>query len=287
MDVSSILLSEKVAKVSSDALAVYLLLYADIDKNETVTTKFFKHQNKLVSGFGVQSISQRLGMVPLTVGRALEQLLKCCWVKQLNVDSSPTYQLGEIVNNDVVWFISTNNVKTYHKSVIAKIKACVREKKERVVVRERALPRDVKLDFAEKLVNDIEVQKNPTIRVFNYFKHLYIDKFDTVYIVTEVSDDSEKGYKKAMAMVKTYLRYCDNVYTKAVELLDFVFINWDEIRDELGIVGRPSLDLLSSLKIMKVLRYWKENGIPLEVVEDRVAKRYDHTIAKDVPDAGF
>jgi hypothetical protein len=287
--ISALILSEKIAKVSTDALAIYLLLHSDISENSTVTAKFFKNQQKLISGFSVHSIAQHLGLEQLSVENGLDQLLREGWVKRIKIDKGMAYQLGEITDEaKISWFVNIERKKIHKGSIARQIKGFLDEKKERNNYRRTPeLPRHMKLKLAETLVGQTKLKGNSVISLLEYFRAEYVKKFLVPYEIEEY-DESGREYAKACGMIKRFLQYCNDSYDKAKTIIDFLFSNWEKLETLFDWEGYPNVSFLATKSIVRRLKEYKALGIPeVKKPEDRVAKRFDSVLAKEGPDEGF
>lgn len=291
--------SERLIKLTNDALVVYLVLRTDVELGETDTAKLLKGRGELTSGLSVQSIALKSRLSALTVQRVLNDLERLEWIKICKVAEDTRYNIGLIHEFECVWHVdawlavgkpSVEPDLSTTASVSDMIRGLL---KEREAKREAIVGPPVRLseEGKRRLLHDTigEVSTGNSTKVLKHFEGVYKAKFkDTplgFYSATLHRIDP-----KMYAYAKRVLEWCAGDVDNVCGLISWAFDNWEHLSSVCGLTGKPTFGILSTKGFFEKFMRYREFGLPLEgrvKDKDGVATRADTAKIADAPDVGW
>jgi len=271
--------STELAKTSSEAVLFYSLLRHQVINQTTATSKLGLINGKLTANVDFTEMASKLGIHINVVGRCVDELVKRTWIT--NTTEKGVYLLGIATKEENTFFLESKILPKGTKSgSLAKPSDLIRAKlKEDSDKRKNG--RLVK-DIREKLAGDaFRGVQRPALKaadVLIRFNALYLKKYGMKPPLVTV----ESGRADARGMTLIYINRAIKWSTgvkQVISVIEYIFENWEAVRDGLGLDGPPSFNIIGSSKLWPRLVCCMTEGIPkkrgAKGTGESVAKRYD------------
>lgn len=247
-------------EVSTEAFFVYILLRADCLKNLSAGT--------LKSSLTLVCISNRIKTTIITVDRVIQELLRAKWIKY----EDDNYLLGDYNGSEINWYAEPKEEYIEEKTSVFDVMSKLLEKVEAKKKVNRKFSPEVKEKFSFLASPD----GSPVITLEQTYRKLYKEKFGK-----EPVDISGIGSKANMKRVflKRYYETLDQNLNNAIELMEYVFIAWDDIKKDLKLRGSITYNIFGTIKLVNSLLAHKEKTDKVSSVTHRFdptkAEKYD------------
>jgi hypothetical protein len=255
--------SKELKATPNDAIILYLLMRSDAQEGQTTIAKLAKKKNHLVTGFDVGKLAKRSGLAELTVIRLLDDLVKRKWIEKYE----QTYKLGDIVDYHLKWGLD-KLVEEESLPVESSVLTKVQEDRELLLSRRKVVrSADIRRKLTSKALKGV-IRSNVSPRdLILHFLGKFRDKFGEK---CPLVDDS---FPKTMAYVKRTLKWSSDG-EHAVQVVDFMFSNWDAVKEAMSLDGKPSFHLIGSSKVWPRIVTFYEEGIPRKKKSEDITDRY-------------
>jgi len=247
----------------------------------------------LVSGLSVHTLAQHTSLNELAVKRCLDSLCRKEWIQSISFSSDSDdrgYHLGSIEDFEAKWFVMTLKEpakKVGARASILKLVAAKKERRESLARTRSKLSGEAKRALAKALVSPVMSDEKASVTLFKVFIQSYGKTMGHSFPIPSSTVEQNKFMRKNFALLNRYLERCNHDLDYALDLIKFVFDDWDKIKDYLSWEGNPSVGMFGTVKLVKLFRTWKKFGIPTKSDPKGVAKRYDASLSEKDPDKGF
>jgi len=264
-------------QASNDALVVYLVLRHDAVVCQTSEAKSLKASGVLGSGFCLDDVASFAGIPSVTAARCLEELIKRRWVKKADVG----YLLGDAESG---WLLDVSLDNTPVDTlgvpkVLASSERFNRKLAEDKSRRASKLTHDTKRHIVSRTVGTDDVKSREVLKSYaSRYRSMF--SADPPMLEEGLRDT---GFAKAYVYIGRAAKWAGS-RTVLIEVIEFTFDNWEELKSALRLDGRPTLNMFGSAKIFPRLLSAKSDGIPKRKPKfDRssVTDRVDQDAEKD------
>jgi len=275
-------------KINGIPLAIYLYMRFDIEHNVSSLARGLKKRGLLVSGVSVQALAQAFEINELTIKKHLDQLCRDGWVKLERNKGDVFYKLGIIEDNKCKWLVDAPEKK---HSISYQVKKAARERKKRkdsLRSVNKGLSYEAKKALAKRSMKGVFRTQSNGKTILKLFFNRYSDVMNDSFPIPENELDRQKFYSRQRAFANRFVEYCDNDVNFAIELMDYTFKNWKEVKKALGWTGIPSMSLFSTAAFVKKLKGYKKLGISrARGRKNDTGRRYDKEKSRHDPSEGF
>jgi hypothetical protein len=250
--------SREFAQASKDAVCVYMMLRRDIGISSSEFIKRSKVAGVLASGVDAERLSDWVGLPKVTVERVLDELVKRRWLKKIPAGVS----LGTVRDLEPEWFLDSILESTSVDELglpdalksVEKLRRKVEEDRKKITTLREGTKAKVtaKLGFAKDAVRPKDILRK--------YMSLYSEKFGVEAPLVE-SGVRDNKFAVSYVYIGRALKWSASP-DEVLEVLKFVFDNWDDIRSSLGIDGRPTLNMFGSSKLYPRFTSFLTQGIP-------------------------
>ena len=289
MEVShAFFLSDSVREASNDAIVLYLIMRADACVCETAVAKNAKKNSQLACGFSVDVLSTRSGLPVPTVQRLCDELVKRKWIRKEVAGGSneKVFCLGVVEDFKLKWFCDDAKAPvaappkpepTAAELIAAKLAKDKREKKSLAVETKKKL---VAAAFEETMK---ESRKITSTQIRRLFEDLYKAKYGVECPLVEEGMKSNPR-QVTYVYINRALKWSKDPQ-QVLDVIKFVFKNWEKIKLVTGLDGRPTFNLVGSSKVWPRFVSFFEEGIPERKTKHdtkAVVDRYEKDDSKSV-----
>jgi len=272
--------------LGTDETCILVYLMANSVHSQEQREKDERFKGKIFSRIDYDDICSRYNMLDCTVKRILKKFESIGWLKfdedgivlgEWTPDKKKYWycskQLGSMKEREPRRETATEQLRrlvneSKHKSVETKIK---------------------KLGFLErsKILTELKTARTttPGMRILNTIKSLYIHKFNTSYKMAIDNVTGSPSFPKELGLLNRALQYANNNEEKLIEIINWVFQEWEDIKIKLGWLGNgPNASLFSTKAYFtKVLELKGEHYVK----SLNIGQRFDEGAAKSAPDRGY
>ena len=286
---SKVLLSREYRIASSEAIVVYFVLRCDASESYTATSKLAKQDNRLSCGWDVQMIAQKTGLVEYTIQRAIAELVKRRWVEK---GLKHEIILGKICNYECKWFLESlvalENVQEIKSSTSTLEILRGKLEEDRAYLTKARLSKAAK----KKLVSDTfgkSFSRGSDIKSKDILVH-FLRRYELKYgEKCPMIEEGSKGnpFSTTYVYIGRAVKWAGSP-EKVMEVVDFLFDKWEDLKKGTGLEGRPTFNIIGSSRLWTLLRECMIEGIPEK--RDRaskVVKRYNDKRAEEEKDLGW
>ncbi len=259
--------------IPKEAIALYLVLRADIELKISSLSGTIETQNKLVSALSLKELSDILNLADLTIKGLLNELAKHHIIEVEDfVLGRKIYILGHKINDQPSYFIDSIDVikDIPREEVVNIIKTSPLQRFEELLskakAREVKSPKDI---FKPVILKGLQ-PKDVLITIANRYQKAYGDKYPI-------------NFTKDIPCVKTALRYAEENYSELLDFIDFVFDNIKPIHDNTWIKNRVTPSTFASNTAWVTLTEFRKTGVKSKIsaITDR-AKPEELNKDKDI-----
>jgi len=246
---------------SNDALVCYLAMRAEAQSGETATAKIAKVDLKLISGEPLDKLAEKVGMPQPTIARVQTELVKRGWIQK----SPSGFLLGEIKDNELVWLADNvgSDEQEDTRSPADIMLAKVQEDRARMLAKSPVVDKsraDVEQKFASLAMSDFRPKETRAKDIILLFKSLYRKKYGEDAPL--VSEGASNPHAVTHVYVSRAVKWANGSGDKTAKAIEFMFTNWDTIKDAMRLDGRESFHLVGSSKIWPRILLYVEEGLP-------------------------
>ena len=239
--------------ISNDALVVYFIMRSDIARNESVTSRILKEDGKLVCGLDVHTIAQRSGLSELKVITMFDLLSNVGWLKSF---SKNTYQLGEVNNLVVYWYVEElpEEIQPKEDEVVDEIVRLANEQNKRSESkRPKQLSQKVQQKIAAESLGGLVRKEKASTQVLTHFC-TKVEKLS--------GQKPDLNYQTKYVYAGRLLRWCNEDINTTKEFIDWTLKNWKLLKDIFSAGDFPTWNLLCTKAVFDSVSRFRLKGIP-------------------------
>ncbi len=272
--------------LGTEELSILMYLMANAINSQEQREKDERFKGKIFSTVCYDDLCNRYNMMDCTAKRILKKFESVGWLK---FDQDGVC-LGEwTADKKKFWYCSRQlgsmkEREPRRETATEQLRRLVKEKqRERVDTNIKKLPAIER----SKILTEVKNGKGttPGSRFLNVAKTCYVEKFHSAYPLSVDSVSGRPSYPKEAGFWNRYLMYCNNDESKGIEIIEWVFKNWEAIKQKIGWVGGgPNVSLFATkVYFQKVIQMRGEDYAK----SLNVGQRFDEQAAKSAPSTGF